>query len=854
MKHLYWFLLLLCSSTLRGQAQTLDPAFQPTKLLNRSPAVRVLALAAQPDGKSLVAGDFQTVGGALSNNVLRLNTDLSRDLSFRPGLGANGPVQVLAVQTDGTILIGGSFTTYAGTVTGPVARLLPTGELDPAFHLDPALTGAGQVAAVVVQADGRILVGGPVSASLPGGLVRLLPTGALDSTFSSGVGAGSGGQVLTLAVQPSDGRIVVGGTFASFNGRLSRSLVRLLPTGSPDADFAPASYLNYRINSVALLPDGSLMVGGQGNLVTPLLQRLLPSGVPDPQFSPKTSGIAWVRTIRVDSRGRVLVAGTFDRYAAQSTSSFSSRDSIIRLLADGTPDPSFLPFVPRLYASLSDYYTSRPDYYAVLPLPNDQLLAGGGVTVIPGVSMLASSPTVGLRLLSAAGVPDANFTLDLQWRGSLRAAVPLANGKLVLTGTYTSLNSQAVAGFWQRLHPDGSLDQDLTLPRYSFPQPDGQVYAVVGGSVCQRGCGTPLEVLIFQNYLRRIRADDTTDPTFNPPVLGAVDLPSQAPAYLQQLLVFPTGEALYGLLNSSFYLARFRPSGALLTSLWYPAFVPGGISDQLLAQPDGKTLVRFHIYTGQSRLIRLLPDGQPDPSFTVDPKLIQPADAAFTTALLQPDGRLLVAGAFTSVAGVATPTGVVRLRSDGSVDASFQPPASLAPLVPLACLPDGRLLVRANSQPGSASLRQLLADGTPDPSFAPVAVTVAGSPVTSWNVVLQPRDQKLVLYGDFDAVAGQPRIGLARLGAATPLAVRAGSGAASFLSLYPNPAHQRATLVLPTALRQASTVQLYDALGREVRREAVPAHATELTLSLNGLLSGLYLVRCGPTTGHLVVE
>lgn len=848
MKPCYLLLVLLVSLALTGRAQTLDPTFQPTKLLNQSPLVRVLALAAQPDGKSLVAGDFQTAGGVLSNNVLRLNADLSRDLSFRPALGANGPVQTLAIQTDGTILIGGSFTAYAGTATGPVARLLPTGELDPTFRLDPTLVG-GQVAALAVQPDGGVLVGGPVSTGLPGGLVRLLPSGSLDPSFSSGVGAGSGGQVLTLAVQPADNRIVVGGSFTSFNGRASRSLVRLLPTGSPDPDFAPASYLSSSIYSVALLPDGSLMVGGRGyNVLTPVFQRLLPSGVPDPQFAPKFNGIAWVRNIRVDSRGRMLIAGTFVGYATQSTSNLSYRDSIIRLLADGTPDPSFLPVTSFFNGN------SRPDYYAVLPLPNDRLLAGGSATVIPGASLPVNSPAVGLRLLSAAGVPDATFTLDLQWRGSLRAAVPLADGKLLLSGTYTSLNGQAVAEFWQRLNPDGSFAQDLTLPRYSFPQPDGQVYAMVTGSVCERYCGTPLEVRTLQNYLRRLRADTTPDPAFNPPVAWSSDLAYNQVSYLQQLLVFPGGDVLYGFLNSSFYLARFQASGAPISSVAYPAFSLGGVSDQLLAQPDGKTLVRFHLSNGQGRLIRLLLDGRPDPSFTINFDLIQPADARFTTALLQPDGRLLVAGTFTSVAGVATPTGVVRLLSNGGVDASFQPPASLAPLVPLACLPDGRLLVRANSQPGTASLRQLLAEGTPDPSFAPVAVTVAGSPVTSWNVALQPSDQKPVLYGDFDAVAGQPRIGLARLGVATPLAVRAGSGATASLRLYPNPANQRATLVLPMALRQAGTVQLYDALGREVRRETVPAHVTEQALALSGLPPGLYLVRCGTTTGQLVVE
>ena len=866
MKHYYWLVLLLCSSAILGQAQTLDPTFQPTTLLNQSPAVRVLALVAQADGKSLVAGNFQAVSGTLSNNVLRLNTDLSRDLSFRPGPGANGPVQALVVQTDGTILIGGNFTAYAGTVTGPVARLLPTGELDSAFHLDPALVG-GQVATLLLQADGRILVGGPASASLSGGLVRLLPTGELDPTFRSGAGVGSGGQVLTLAVQHADNRIVVGGTFTSFNGRLSQSLVRLLPTGTPDPDFTPPAYAaNTTLYSLALLPDGSLLVGGTKPFLQPVFQRLLPSGLPDPQFMPKFDALAYVRSIQVDPSGRILVAGSFTTYAI-GTGASTYRNSVVRLLADGTPDPSFLP------ATTYAYGNGRPDYSAVLPLPTGQLLLGGGAQIlpVPGLPAPPRSSAVGLHLLSAAGVRDVSFSLPLAGPSNIQSAVPLASGKLLVTGTYTSFNGQPVTAPVQRLQADGSLDQDLTTVTgpivdrngYIFPQPDGQVYAVETATICLQDCGSPEQKTVYQHSLRRIQADNVPAPALTLLLPGRPGFTYGSYSYLsnsfvQQVLLYPTGEilvAFYGVASAPPTLAKFQASGAPSASFAPPAFLPvGSVIDQLLTQADGKTLVRFHLATGQIQLVRLLSDGQLDPAFTVNLSLGLPAGASFGTVLLQPDGQLLLTGSFTSFAGVATPTGTVRLSPTGSVDASFQPSTGLAPLVPLACLPDGRLLVRANSQTVSASLRRLLADGSSDPSFTAVTLTTAAYPTSNWNIVLQPGDFKPVLYGDFDHVNNQLRTGLARLGATSSLATRIGSRAAAPLSLYPNPAHQSATLVLPTALTQASTARLYDALGREVRHQPVPAYSQELTLLLHGLSPGLYLLRCGTTIGQLVVE
>jgi hypothetical protein len=49
-------------------------------------------------------------------------------------------------------------------------------------------------------------------------------------------------------------------------------------------------------------------------------------------------------------------------------------------------------------------------------------------------------------------------------------------------------------------------------------------------------------------------------------------------------------------------------------------------------------------------------------------------------------------------------------------------------------------------------------------------------------------------------------------------------------------------------------VLVLDALGREVRRQSLPARATTATLDLRGLAPGLYVVRCGAATGKLVVE
>jgi hypothetical protein len=72
------------------------------------------------------------------------------------------------------------------------------------------------------------------------------------------------------------------------------------------------------------------------------------------------------------------------------------------------------------------------------------------------------------------------------------------------------------------------------------------------------------------------------------------------------------------------------------------------------------------------------------------------------------------------------------------------------------------------------------------------------------------------------------------------------------LALYPNPAQDRTTLRLPAA--SAGPLQLFDAMGREVRRYAAPAGNPEVTLDLHGLPAGVYIVRTGNSSRQLLVE
>src|SRR5437879_949908 len=98
------------------------------------------------------------VGLALAGGAAAVRGQSALD-GFDPN--ANGTVYVVVVQPDGKILIGGDFTTLspnggAAVTRNRIARLNPDGTLDTAFNPNANNT----VLSIAVQADGKILAGG----------------------------------------------------------------------------------------------------------------------------------------------------------------------------------------------------------------------------------------------------------------------------------------------------------------------------------------------------------------------------------------------------------------------------------------------------------------------------------------------------------------------------------------------------------------------------------------------------------------------------------------------------------------------------------------------------------------------
>ncbi len=274
-------------------------------------------------GKVLIAGRFDSINGTSRNNIARLNNDGSLDTTFDPGLGANAPINALVVQADGRILIAGDFNRYNISDRNFVARIQSDGSVDPTF--DPLAGANGPISALALQSDGRILVGGDFSqfnGTPSPKLARLLTGGSLDTAFSTAIGAGFNNAVFALAVQ-SDDRVLVGGAFTQFDTNAAPRLTRLNSNGSMDLTGFTGLGIGFNdsVFAIALQSDRKILVGGNYTSFQGVPQnriiRLTSTGARDTTMNFGSGADSFISSIVIQPDNKVVVGGGFQHFDSQ---------------------------------------------------------------------------------------------------------------------------------------------------------------------------------------------------------------------------------------------------------------------------------------------------------------------------------------------------------------------------------------------------------------------------------------------------------------------------------------------------------------------------------------------------------
>jgi uncharacterized delta-60 repeat protein len=712
----------------------------------------VLSAVRQPDGKLLIAGYFTRVGTNDRTCVARLNTDGSLDTTFDAGVITNSTfgappqpafVAALALQSDGRILMGGLFTGIGGQLRRNLARLEANGALDSNFINGPV---SSSVLALALQADRKILVSQTYYSP---GLLRLTTNGAQDSTFQYAPSLLPNRTIKSIALQP-DGRILIGGDFTSVSGSQRTGLARLLTNGLVDNTLAD---IQTPVDTMALLPD-AIVIGGAFTSVRGLSQRYLAAV----SYSGLVLSNVWrpminqpVRLLVKDSCDRVLAAGGFT-----NTGSSVVR-GLLRFLPDGQSDATF---------SLPVFNSS---VRAIAFTDDARILGAGDFTEVngcyrPGVARLfegaLTAPVFVYQPTNIATVMGRDFMLSaavlcppgtiFRWQlngvdllGQTNTALTIRNSRSPQAGDYQlvasnqfGMSTSAVATVTLSPAPTkpGDNDIDFYPDILSAQRVTAMALQPNGKLLAAHG---PLGI---SSKLVRFNSDGSPDPSF------FSTIPEVA-----SLVVGPNG-SIYALTGNRLY--RLHSDGETDTN--FVVSYAGGFFTDLAFQPDGKPILlgRFTSTPGPQRVRRFDTAGSVDPGFT-SPDF----DSQATSLVLQPDGKVLVGGGFAA-AGVVHYPRLARLNANGTYDSNFLSGFTTNAWVnALAVQDDGRIMVTGNFTNYAGQLRRnivrLHANGAVDPTFD-------GSLTSAGFALAVQRDGKVLVAGTASMQAGT-QAGIVRL-------------------------------------------------------------------------------------------
>ncbi len=449
---------------------------------------------------------------------------------------------------------------------------------------------------------------------------------------------------------------------------------------------------------------------------------------------------------------------------------------------------------------------------AIVQQPDGRLLATGYYRNYP------EAPRYLAVRFTASGQRDLSFgnggMAEMDIIGEASGLALQADGKIVIAGSHTFTNPSNFTAV--RLLPDGTPDPSFGVNgvatiglnvsaascRAMALQSDGKI--VLAGHI-ENGGDTDV-------FLLRLNTDGALDASFGNG--GRVQIP-----------LMPYNQI---------FAMQIQPDGKIL--LGGSAGVPD-VSDWLL--------------------LRLLPDGTPDPSFGQSGVVITSMSGSFAPEYLnglslQPDGKIVAAGAFFDEFEYTLRVALARYLPDGALDMSFGQGGKVLPAIPgfgsqlngVAMQPDGKILAAGFTNPDFEDANLLLLrfqpDGSFDNGFGNGGIVESGMPAEAeyGSALILQSDNKITVAGSIFDTEGEEQVLLARFESGLqPVSTRQAEESKLWI-VFPNPCRDILT-VRPAGSSPPQPVQvrLFDMAGRMVLSEKLEGRAG---LSLRHLPAGVY--------------
>lgn len=605
----------------------------------------------ETDGGFLVSGRFSGIDGISRPHFARLASDGTVDESFPP-LFEFRPfgfaiVESVAYRSDGKRLVTGDFDLIGGVSRLSLALLNQDGTVDESFDPDPPeISAFDQVAVLPDDSFYAFSIYTKVGNVGPAGVFRYHADGTVDESFLPG------NPVILAAEWPrllDDGDLLVFTYDAAIGNRRP---VRIAPDGSVRRWYEAVNFEEEQLQGVGVTGDGMVFAFLDGGAVggdtffNRLIRYNATDGQADRSFGVVPGTPGQVEALLVDAEGKILVGGAFPENTSDQYFGAGGRvaTSIARLGSGGLADPSFQgPFFETV-----ERFNQSAGKVTVLDLfPGGRILAGGDIIRMDGV------PSPPLLVLLDDGSPDPGFTAQVT--GIVTAATIQSDGKILVatkSRNHNNLNPRL-----HRLMPDGSPDAafdphaDPAFPADTpfskiLVRPDGRILVTAGANAVMQilpngaidtgflsaipaegGVASDMELCadgkllaLVRNEVYRLLPDGSFDPGFVP------------------------GPKVPGLAEGNAFKRVLRQeSGKIVIACELP-----GVGSYPNSWPNR--------YFG---MIRLQPDGSVDPSFqlrgfrekSLDSNGFSASETGIKALANAPGGNIYAGGYFREISG-----------------------------------------------------------------------------------------------------------------------------------------------------------------------------------------------------------
>lgn len=413
------------------------------------------------------------------------------------------------------------------------------------------------------------------------------------------------------------------------------------------------------------------------------------------------------------------------------------------------------------------------------------------------------------------------------------------NNKIYLSGAFLNINNNTPpVSRVARLNEDGTIDNTFNVgDATNTGSGVSNISLQHDGKVLISADFTPFSSI---GSMRRFNSDGTLDPTFNMGDVINSEPTSVIPLPNSKIIIGGSFTQVGG--SGKNRLARLLPDGNIDNTFNIGSGANGTVS-MVQVQPDGKIIVggQFSSFNGvtKKRLVRLNPDGSIDNNFVTGDG--PNATGGMRSSYIQPDGKILICGTFTTFSGLNR-NGVVRLNTDGSVDSTFsigigpKKNSGTAPEInSVTVQSDGKIVLVGYFDTFNNIARRTIVrlnpNGSVDTSFVSTGATydvaTGGSDNGRLHTVAMHKN-RILLGGYFISYGGVQRGYFARLNnTSLTLSTKDELTSSVSTSVSPNPARESIKIKSNTEIAK---VQIFSPEGRLVIEKDIQSKETEINI------------------------